>query len=208
MQKWIFFIVLLFYGIGSSQVYVEEPVTFYENDEYGFQVSMAQQGFGLGAFYYHKISPGNYFGLAGAFYKLRDKKEFEFYYYGYYYVQNKLNNLWIFPIQLTYKKLFLSEIFANDLRPNLVLSVGGIFGMNFPNKNSFPQDDPDLLKSLKNEYEFGISWGIGLAVDISTTKKMFFTLKPNYQWVYFKNSIAQRQWHNYYEIRFEFGVRK
>jgi hypothetical protein len=208
MNKFILIFISVLVIVGSSQVYVEEPTTFYESDEYGFNISMAQQGFGIGGFYYKNISAKNYLGIQGGFYKMRDSKEFEFYYFGYYYVQNKINNLFIFPFQLQYKHLFLPRSFATDLRPNIVLNVGGIFGMNLPNKRNFPQDDPQLAAALKNEYEFGFSWGIGIAVDITTNKKMFFTLKPNYQWVYFKHTIAQQKWHNYYEIRLEFGVRK
>lgn len=200
--------IILGMEMGFSQVYVEEPTPHYVNDEYGFQISMAQQGFGIGAFYNKMITSHNYLGLSLAFYKIRDSKEFEFYYYGYYYVQNKINNLFIFPLQFQYKRLFLTDAFADDLRPNLVLTAGGIFGMNFPNRNGFPSDDPNLNRSLRNEYQLGLSWGIGFALDIPTNKKIFLTIKPTYQWVYFSSTIAQQQWHNYYEIRLEFGTRK
>ncbi|GAB4172503.1 MAG: hypothetical protein Kow00108_07150 [Calditrichia bacterium] len=210
MKKiYLFFLLLLFVGIGSSQVYVEEPSYQYENDEYGFHVAMAQQGFGLGGFYMKLISPGNYIGFNGAFYKIRDNKEFQFYYYGYTVVRNKINNLFIIPLLVSYKKYFSTGIFANDLRPNFYMSAGTILGMNFPNKDNLPPDtDPDVIRQLDNEFELGASWGIGLAMDISTGKNLFLTIRPQYQWVVFRNSIAQQKWHNYYELRFEFGVRK
>ncbi len=215
MKRVLIGLFFLFFALMSlpAQVLVEEPSTKYQNDEWGFQIAIAEQGMGFGGYYFKNIANDKYLGVNIAAYKMRDKYEYTSYYlYSYgYYSMNRYNNLYLFPLYLEYKRHFKTEIFANDVRPYFFVQGGGIFAMNFPeNADTFfePADDFDPEKDLKNEYEFGYSFGLGMSMDFSTKSKTYFSLRPVYNWIYFPNAIAGKQWHSTLEFKLIIGLRK
>ena len=197
-----------------SQVLVEEPISKYQNDDYGFTISVAQQGMGIGGFYNKNIASHTYLGLHGAAFKMRDKFEYSYnlYYYtgiDYNYTANRYNNLYLFPVIIELKHNFMVETFQNDIRPAVFLQGGTIFGMNFPQKQAvYTFDGVKIPDGRENEYEIGFNIGIGASLDVATGKRVYVAIKPLYNWIYFTKSIATQNWHNTFEIALIIGVRK
>lgn len=215
------FLLFLFFTLFAfPQVLVEEPTSKYQSDEWGFTAAIANQGMGFGGFYLKNSSDNTYIGANLAIYKLRDKYEYTLpsYYNNYVRKINNDNNLYLIPFSIELKRHFFADKFANDIRPYIFSQIGGIFGMNFPENKNRPTYYIDPYGNvyleefndidLENEFQFGMTLGIGLSLDIATKKKVFFSLKPVYNWIYFPSPIAKEKWHSSLEFQFVIGMRR
>ncbi len=179
--------------------------------EYGAGITLAMAGFGLGGFY--RFSLPGYFnvGFDLDFYMMRDENEFTYYdYWGYPRQFNKFNRLFIIPLSVELKKRLFYDSVADDFRPVLFALGGVTFGMNFPT-NDFEYGflPPEVKARLPrdNQYQFSFNTGFGFGIDITTNQDYFLSIRPQYRFIYFPQSIAGKTNHSNFEIRLELGRR-
>lgn len=206
MGKRLLLVGLLILGLVlSANAQTEEEVNPIHKNEYGAGITLAMAGFGIGGFY--RIALLNYFylGLSGDFYIMRDEREFTYYdYYGPIQI-NDVNQLFILPVNVELKRRLFANDIENDFRPFVSASAGFTFGMNFPKRNAIITH-PDIVEiPTSNEYRFAFSFGIGAGVDISTRENLYFSIRPQYRYIFFPGSIAGQKNHSNFEIRLEVG---
>ena len=189
----------------------EESVPLHGN-EYGAGITLAMSGFGLGGFY--RFSLPNYFhvGVNLDFYMMRDENEFTYYdYWGYPRQINKFNRLFIIPLSAEVKRRFFYNSIEDDFRPYFIGLGGLTFGMNFPNDNDYefsllpPEEQARLPR--EDEYQLSFNIGFGIGIDVTTNQNYFLSLRPQYRFIYFPQSIAGKTNHSNFEIRLELGKR-
>ncbi len=212
MQKLLGAVFLFLIPITILAQYQELPPT--HGNEYGAGFTVAMSGFGFGGFY--RFALPNYFhiGVDFDFYMMRDDKEYSFYdpYFDYYFEVNKLNRLFIIPINLELKKRLFADSIEDSFRPYIIGLAGFTFGMNFPKKENYPYAELGGvdISSLPqhNEYRFTLNFAIGIGVDFSTNDNFYFSIRPQYRFIHFAEPIASKKNHSTFEIRFELGTRK
>jgi len=205
-------VILFLLPITLFAQYQEMPPT--HGDEFGAGFTVAMSGFGLGGYY--RFALPNFFsvGADADFYIMRDEKEYSFYdpYFGYPIQLNKFNRLFIIPVNLELKRRFFSESIEDNFRPYLIGLAGFTFGMNFPKTDTYQYYNlsPEELEKLpqNNEYRFTLNFAIGVGVDFSTNDNYYFSVRPQFRFMYFPESIATKKNHSAFEIRFELGKRK
>ena len=184
---------------------MEDEAAPIHKNEYGAGITLAMSGLGLGGFYRINMVNYYYLGISADFYILRDDREFTYYdYYGPIQI-NDVNQLFIIPVNVELKRRLFANDIENDFRPFVSALAGFTFGMNFPKKNAIITN-PDLYDIPNgNEYRMAFSFGIGAGVDISTRDYMYFSIRPQYRYIFFPGSIAGEKNHSNFEIRLEVG---
>ena len=207
MKKYIlsgFILMLCFFsGQTLAQDYeIIETVPIHKNER-GFTVSLATSGLGLGGVYRWALPLYSHIGFSLEFFIVRDDNEFELYdpYFNQFIKVNDVNRMFTIPVSIEFKKRLFVNSIENNFRPHLLIQVGGVYGMNFPNEALV---NGNIIKP-DNEYEFAPSLLGGFGVDFTTRESYFATLRVQYRYAYFQNSIAGKKDHSSFEIKFEIG---
>lgn len=129
---------------------------------------------------------------------LRDSKQIEYSdpYYGGYYQMNKVNNVYIFDVQLAIKRRLFAEDLDDSFRPFISGGFGPVFGMNFP------EDE-----QLKDEYEWSFGGFIGGGADITFDKRYFIGVRGQYRIIPFSRRLGESSNQSMFELRVEIGRR-
>lgn len=193
----------IFCGQSVAQDYeIIETVPVHKNER-GFTISLATSGIGLGGVYRFALPLYTHIGFTLEFFIVRDDNEFELYdpYFNQFIKVNDVNRMFSIPVSIELKKRLFVNSIENNFRPHLLLQAGGVFGMNFPNEAFV---NGNVIKP-DNEYEFAPDLVGGFGVDFTTKENYFATLRVQYRYAYFQNSIAGKKDHSSFEIKFEIG---
>jgi hypothetical protein len=205
------FIFMLLVIYPSLFAQYEDLPPIHEN-EFGAGITLAMSGFGLGGFYRFGLPSYFHIGVAGDFYVMRDENEFTGYdIYGYPVQVNKFNRLFLIPISVELKKRLFQESIEEGFRPHMTVAGGVTFGMNYPRNNSYefsllPLEEQERLPR-ENEFRYTFNFAIGIGADITTNETLFISIRPQYRFIYFPESIAGNKNHSNFEIRVELGKR-
>jgi hypothetical protein len=198
-RKFLLFLPLLLIGLYPfqeySQVYTSKVT---HRDEVGGGFIVAMSGIGFGGFFRKAIFGFSYFGVNVNFFLMRDDKEFEYIdpITGFPAQANKVNRLFYIPVNLEFKKRLFANSIEDNFRPYFTLQGGIIYGMNFPKE-----------EALENQFEFGYNFLIGFGVDVRSNDNAFFSIRPEFRFINFKNAIAGKKDHSTFEIQIEIGGR-
>lgn len=194
--------LLLLAGPLAAQEDSLEPAPTHKSER-SFTISLASSGLGIGGAYRFALPAYFHLGATLEFFIMRDDNELELYdpYFNRYIKINDLNRLFLIPFNVELKKrLFVNDI-EDDFRPHIVLEGGMVFGMNFPNEAFV---DGNIIKP-DNEYQFAPSLAVGVGVDFTTKRTYFATLRTQYRFTQFAETIAGKKDHSAFEIKFEIG---
>ncbi len=188
----------------SAQVYVEDHSKPTPADQRGFAVVLGMNGFGFGGAY-RKALPA-YFSIGGfaEFFISRGEREISVYdpYTGGYYTLNKPSQLFFLPLNVEIKKQLFTDVIEENFQPHLFVQGGAIVGMNFPDKRYYElRGEPVPPREFKISYNFVV----GVGADIVSNQSVYLTIRPQYRYVYFPQSIAGQSNHSAFEISLEFG---
>ena len=205
MKKRMFYIIILALSVLPLQMY--SKVDEYESlpthkNERGFSFSLASAGMGLGGFYRFALANFIHVGVDLEFFILRDEKEFEFVDpFGNAFKINDVNRFFTIPLNIELKKRLFANDIEDNFRPHLMAQAGLIYGMNFPRELYIDEKvvQPD------NEFQFSYNLLIGFGVDVETRENFFFTIRPQYRYVFFPEKIAGKRNHSAFEIKMEIG---
>lgn len=196
-----FLFVLSVFQFAFAQIYETAPL---HGNEKGFGIDLSMSGLGLGGFYRKAVSGFMHIGFSADFFIMKDDKEFSFYdpYVGYIKINN-VNRLFLIPVNMELKKRFFANDIEDSFRPFGVAKIGVIFGMNFPDKEAarFYGANAD------NQYEISYNAVVGVGTDFGGKGKYFVSVRPQYRFVYFSNTIAGKKNHSSFEIKIEIGSR-
>lgn len=208
-----YYLFLLILSVFSTALFAQdEDLPPIHENEFGAGITVAMSGFGLGGFYRFDLPAYFHIGVTADFYVMRDENEFTGYdIYGYPVQVNKFNRLFLIPISLELKKRLFQESIEEDFRPHITASGGITFGMNYPRHNDFefsllPPEEQERLPR-ENEFRYTFNFAIGIGADITTGERLFISIRPQYRFIYFPESIAGDKNHSNFEIRLELGKR-
>jgi hypothetical protein len=185
--------------VSLSAAQAENELTFEKSKtEAGAVFTMAETGSGVGAFLGLPFGSRFHAGVSLDAFFLRDSRQIEIAdpIYGGYYELNKINNVYIFDFQVTLKRRLFAEDLDDSFRPFLSGGFGPIFGMNFPED-----------KSLPNQYEWSFGGFIGGGVDVTFEKRYFLGIRGQYRILPFSQRLGETKNHTMFELRFEIGRR-
>ena len=205
MNKLILVIFILL-GILISTALAQDESNAYSKEKFeqisteaGLVFSMAESGSGGGAFLALPFGSLFHAGVAFDVYFLRDSKQIEYvdpYYSGRSYQMNKINNVYIFDLQVTIKRRLFAEDLDDTFRPFLSGGFGPVFGMNFPEDDRLPE-----------QYEWSFGGFVGGGADITFDKKYFVGVRGQYRIIPFSRRLGETKNHTMFELRFEIGWR-
>jgi len=204
-MKKIMVLMTMLLGIMVTNVLSQEDSDLYSQDKYekistegGLVFTMAESGSGGGAFFSLPFGSLFHAGVAVDVLFLRDSKQIEYRdpYYGGVYQMNKINNVYIFDFQISIKRRLFADDLDDSFRPFLSGGLGPVFGMNFPEDESKP-----------DQYEWSIGGFVGGGADITFDKKYFVGVRGQYRMIPFSRRLGETKNHTMFELRFEIGRR-
>jgi hypothetical protein len=193
-------ILCLLFSLALAQHENEYDDELFEQNktEGGLVFSMAESGSGVGMFFSLPFASKFHAGLSLDAFFLRDSKQIEYAdpYYGGYYQINKINNVYIFDLQITLKRRLFAEDLDDSFRPFISGGFGPVFGMNFP------EDE-----SLKDQYEWSFGGFVGGGADVTFDKRYFIGLRGQYRIIPFSRKLGETKNQSMFELRMEIGRR-
>jgi len=195
--RFILFIVILLLPIqifSQFEQYVQEDPEPISQPQAGVAFSVVESGTGLGGFYTKPF--GNFWniGATANFFLIRDSKQFEYSDYYYYYTLNKKNNVYLIDLLLTLKKRLFAREIDNSLQPYLALSLGPVYGMNFPED-----------KSLPDQYRWAFSGAAAAGVDVALDGNTLIGMRLQYRFMKFNKILGEKANHSMFDVRLEIG---
>jgi hypothetical protein len=206
----IFFVItasILITMTASAQMDIpEEYEVYYQpQKQAGFVFSMEETGSGFGGFIAWPLIKHFHFGFSLDVFFIRDAREFTYYdpyYYGYYYIVNKENNVYLFDLLITIKRRFFAQELDESFRPFISAAVGYIYGMNFPEFSRTIEGIP-----TSDQFASALGGFFGMGTDISAGSKFYVSVRVQYRIMPFPEIIGERSNHSMFELRLELGRR-
>jgi hypothetical protein len=198
MKVYIFILTLILIPLQiycQFEQYVQEDTEPKSQPQAGIAFSVVESGTGLGGFY---ARPFNNFWNIGAtinFFMIRDSKQYEYadYYYGYYTV-NKKNNVYLIDLLFSVKKRLFAEEIDNSLQPFLAISLGPVYGMNFPEQEGLP-----------DQYRWALSGAGAAGIDVALEGNTLIGMRLQYRYMKFDAKLGERSDHSMFDVRLEIG---
>jgi len=162
----------------------------------GVAFSVVELGTGFGGFYSVPLKGFFHVGVESDIFLLRDENQIDVIdpWTGLPMTINKENNAYMMDLMVTLKKRLLPYDVDDSLRPFVIVAVGPVYGINFPED-----------KRKKDEYRFGLSgYGAG-GVDIALESQYFLGLRLQYRFIKFNDKFAGKSNHSTFDIRLEIG---
>lgn len=185
------------YSFAQYEKYLQEHPEPGSESQWGGAFSVIESGSGLGVFYAKPLKNFYHIGFSFDAFMLRDSKQFDYYYYGNYYVVNKQNNVYIFDLLFTVKKRLLAYSIDDQFRPFIALNIGPVFGMNFPEATNKVKVD--------NEFEWAANVALAAGADVALDGNYLLGLRLQYRFMKFTDVLGERQNHSMFDVRLEFG---
>ena len=143
-------------GFAQFEQYIQQDPEPTSNNRVGGVFSILENGSGLGGFVEWSLPHFYQVGGALTFYMLRDNGQLNgFDYYGNPIEYGKVNNAYLIDLGFILKKRLLAHDIDDQFRPFISTTVGPIFGMNFPEKESKKPD----------EFRWALSAAVAAGVD-------------------------------------------
>lgn len=198
MRTLIFLILLIFPWPVLSQYeeYLQDDPEPQVEKQWGGAFSVIESGSGFGLFYATPLKQFYHLGATLNLFLLRDSKQFEYYYYTF----NKKNNVYLIDLMMTLKKRLFPYEIDDQFRPFLALSVGPVYGMNFPEQET----NPDGTKNSK-QFRWTVAGAAAAGVDVVVEGGYLIGLRLQYRLMKFPDRLGERQNHSMFDVRIEFG---
>ena len=173
-------------------------------NQWGIAFSVLEGGTGIGGFIEMPLKgllavPLGKFVHIGAtadIFFIRDSKEFQ-YSDGYnVYVLNRQNNVYMGDLLLTLRKRLFAEYLHDSFQPFIMVSAGGIYGINFPEDKTRPREQAFTLTAAG-------AVGVNAIVD----KVYLFGIRLQYRYMDFGRRVGEEKDHSSLDLRLELGRR-
>jgi len=198
MRKYLFLLLLPVLGFGQFEQYIQEDPLPEVKREGGGGVSVIETGTGFSGFYAIPLKNNWHAGAALEFFFLRDSKEFD--YYGFTY--NRINNVSLFDLLLTFKKRLFARDMHDSVRPFLLFGAGPIYGINYP-ENSTDEDVPDP----KNQFLWSYSGVAAAGLDADVNDGYFLGFRLQYRHMVFPEKLGERKNQSVFDLHLGMGKR-
>jgi len=192
------FFILLFCSGASIQIYSQEiktedsafifssPRPLITTDEelqiksnsVGFELLFSDSGLGIGCQFEHFFSINYRINYGIAFSGKRNTDEIEFWDYSTnnYVIPNKINRLFIIPVNIGLQRQIIFEDLAKSLRPFIGISAIPMLIWKMPYKADFFNE----IKDSKFHFRAGIGAAVGADFGAFNTTLLSFKIKYNY----------------------------
>ena len=202
-MKRIFIVITIILSIpfavfAQYEQYLQEDPEPTTQVQAGGAFSLLESGSGAGAFVEWPI--GHFFSAGASFniYMLRDNGQVDGYdpYTGYPVTYNKVNNVYLFDLGIILKKRLLAREIDDQFRPFVSLTAGPVYGMNFPE-----------VKSLPDQYVWAFSFAGATGVDVILDTGYMMGMQLKYRVMQFYKKLGEIKNGNYstLDIRLEIG---
>lgn len=213
----IIFMVFLFFGQSFAQSndvqtneygYLEAEPS--HKNERAFSFSLSTNGLALGGLYRFKLPNYTHLGINLEFFAIRDDNEIAIVdpFTGRPFKLNDANRMFMIPVNLELKKRLFTHSIEDDFRPHLMFQAGGAYGMNFPKEVLIDTNSDGVLERVQPDNQFQLTYNLlaGFGVDIKTRGNFFATIRPQYRYTFFPETIAGKKDHSTFEIKIEIGT--
>jgi len=189
----LLFPVLVF---GQYEEYLQADPEPTMHKQAGFAFSVIETGTGIGGFYNIPLKNFIHIGLAANVFLLRDKNQIDIYdpYTGYPITIGKKNNVYLLDFLFSVKKRLFPRSIDDNLRPFLALSVGPVYGMNFPGN-----------KDIKDEFSWAANLSGAMGVEVILNDNYLFGMRLQYRYMKFGRIIGEKKDHSTVDVRIEIG---
>jgi len=191
-----FLFIIPLHVFGQYEKYLQKDPEPTEQAQTGAAFSVIENGTGIGGFYEMPIGWFTNFGAALNFFFLRDSKQVEYIdpYYGYHMTIGRENNVYLFEWMFTLKKRLLAREIDDNFRPFIFVGAGPVYGMNFPEKKSFPK-----------QYRWAFNAAAAAGVDVAMRGNYLFGIRLQYRYMKFNGMLGETNDHSTMDIRIELG---
>ena len=201
-MKHKYYIVLLLlltiplHVFGQYEKYLQKDPEPTEQAQTGAAFSVIENGTGVGGFYEMPVGWFTNLGAELNFFFLRDSKQVDYIdpYYGYHMTIGRENNVYLFELMLTLKKRLFAREIDDNFRPFIAVGAGPVYGMNFPEKKSFPK-----------QYRWTFNGAASAGVDIAMRGDYLFGISLQYRYMKFNGTLGETSDHSTMDIRIELG---
>jgi len=173
-------------------------------NQWGVAFSVLEGGTGIGGFIetplksFASLPLGDFvhIGVTADIFFIRDSKEFQ-YSDGYnVYVFNRQNNVYMGDLLLTLRKRLFARQLHDSFQPFVMLSAGGIYGVNFPEDKTRPM-----------EQAFAVTVAGAAGVNAVVDKVYLFGIRLQYRYMKFDRTVGETKNHSTLDLRLELGRR-
>ncbi|HID40263.1 MAG TPA: hypothetical protein EYP36_12225 [Calditrichaeota bacterium] len=173
-------------------------------NQWGVAFSVLEGGTGIGGFIEMPLKgllavPWGEFihiGATADFFFIRDSREFQ-YSDGYnVYVFNRQNNVYMGDFLLTLRKRLFADQLHDSFQPFIMVSAGGIYGINFPEDKTRPR-----------EQAFALTAAGAVGVNAVVDKVYLFGVRLQYRYINFGRRVGETKDHSTLDLRLELGRR-
>jgi hypothetical protein len=159
------FLTGIFVFITVTKVYSQDiiPIDNPRNKIAGLSLFQTSSGAGLGGFYERHISPSDKIGAAARFIIQRGENDYPVTYYDPYYGRSYTlqradrRRLSMLETYFNYKRLFFTDMIANNFRPYIQLNAGPVIAFDPPNVASFKE----RINNIGTAFTLGANINIG-----------------------------------------------
>lgn len=199
MKKLMFLFLFLSMPLmvfGQYEKYLQKDPEPTMHKQAGFAFSVIESGTGIGGFYNWPLKNFFHIGLAANVFMLRDKGQIDIYdpYTGYPITIGKNNNVYLLDFLFSVKKRLFPRDIDDNLRPYLSLTVGPVYGMNFP-------ENPNA----KDEFSLSVNVAGAMGVEVLLNENYLFGMRLQYRYMKFGRKIGEKKDHSTVDVRIEIG---
>jgi hypothetical protein len=152
-----------------------ENVAKEPRNQFGLSVLYSDKGYGLSGGYYKPISHSSDLFVNLSFTGISDNREFEYYdYYGNSYIQDKVNRVFMIPVNIGIQHYIFKDDIENDFKPLVNFGVTPALVLTNPYEKSYF----NAMGYFKAAYAFGGFAGIGM--EFQNSKNLAFSLNLRY----------------------------
>lgn len=179
----IFVILILPFGLIEAQrigeMAPEKEPEIYPNNSWGADIMFGEGGFGLGTFYRRTLSRDITGFIDFSISESKDEREIEYVdWWGNLFVINKVNRVFLLPVNVGIQYRMFSESLTENLRPYLTAGIGPTFVLTTPYELEF-------FESFgKAKLRYALGGYVGIGANIGSSKSSLVGLNARYYFVH------------------------
>ncbi|MCF7885617.1 MAG: hypothetical protein K9M80_03895 [Candidatus Marinimicrobia bacterium] len=203
IKKSLFLLIFLLLSSGSAFSQDMFPIDNPRNRIAGLALFQTSSGAGVGGFYEKHISSSDKIGAIARLIVQRGENDYPVTYYDPYYggrytmERSDKRRISMLETYFSYKKLFFTDMIANNFRPYVQLNAGPVIAFDPPNVPEFKT----RMKNISTAFTVGANINIG--VDFLWDSSTSFSISFGYDYLKFRDKLDPPPKYEDYEPPYE-----
>ncbi|HMA62079.1 MAG TPA: hypothetical protein VKP78_05455 [bacterium] len=172
-------------AFSQNRIPIDDP----RNKIAGLSLFQTYSGAGLGGFFEKNISPSNKIGAAVRLVVQRGENDYPITYYDPYYgstyslQRSDKRRISMLETYFNYKRLFFTDMIANNFRPYVQLNAGPVIAFDPPNVSEFKE----RINNISTAFTFGANINVG--IDFLWEGNTSFSISFGYDFMKFNEKL-------------------